>query len=123
MEEAVGLAFRRVLAAHLARRDGAAEVPEDQHVADLDPLVVGLVGELEAEHPEVREVLPVDARVVACYHNAQTEVARGQRGVLAGRALSVVAAPDHAVVAGREDLVGRDVVAHLEQDGEFEGVR
>ena len=120
--------------------------------------VVGRVGELEGQDPEVDEVLPVDAGEVLGDHGAQTEEARGDRRVLAARSLTVVLPADDDVasgvahvqcslrerlddgvehelghlrdvapegqhpLAGGHDLVGRHVVADLQQDRPLDAV-
>ena len=79
---------------------------ERERVALVDRVVVGLVGELQGEDPEVGEVLPVDAREGLGDHHPQAEVARADRGVLAGAALAVVVAADDRVAGLVLDLLG-----------------
>ncbi len=72
--------------------------PENR-ISSLDTVVVCRVGEGERQDPEVDEVLPMDPREGLRDHHPQAEVARGERCVLAARALTVVVGPDHRVAA------------------------
>ena len=99
-------------------------VLERQDRALVDLRALALVGELEREDPEVGQVLPVDAGEGLGDHDAQAEVARADRGVLAGRALAVVGAADDGVPGRVLDLLGvRRVVGVDPDEGELRQLR
>ena len=56
----------------ITRRDRSAQSVEHEHVVLLDGLIVGHVRERQRQHAEVRQVLPVDARVVLRDNDAQS---------------------------------------------------
>mmetsp|Transcript_24095 Transcript_24095/g.75512 ORF Transcript_24095/g.75512 Transcript_24095/m.75512 type:complete len:373 (-) Transcript_24095:1175-2293(-) len=106
----------------LAARHKVREAGDGERVAGADLVVVGLVSEGEGEHALLLQVGFVDARERLDDHRAAAEVARLERGVLAGRALAVVLIADHhprdarGLVRARGGGHGVEVPGHLVED-------
>src|SRR5919106_3533084 len=70
---------------------------QTKNVAELDAFVVGRVGELKGEDPEIGEVLPVDPGKALCDHCAQAQISRSKCGELPAGSLTVIVSADDDV--------------------------
>ncbi len=93
----VALPPRTVAVISRPAASASADAGDLHRVAHLQPVVVGQVLEGQRQDAEIYEVLPVDPGEALGQHDLQPEIARGERGVLAARALAVIQAADDGV--------------------------
>ena len=85
----------------LTALERAAQIVDTQDIALVQSVVVGLVDESQGQNPVVDEILAVNTRKILRQHDPETQISRRRRGMLARRALAIVAACYYGVARRR----------------------